>query len=393
MVFSLSDSLSATGTRVKLKTPYSNRIKDHKWTLIPEIKKIMNPVEETGEVRDAHRFDTNALSDYLRNALGGAFKEKLTIAQFGYGQSNPTFIIQSGGREYVLRKKPPGKLLPSAHAVEREYRVIKALSQTDVPVPEPIILCEDESVIGTAFYVMNKLEGRIFRDNTASVLDDPEERSAIFNAMNETLARIHKVDYRAIGLESFGKPGNYMSRQVTRWTKQYRASQTDDMESMENLISWLADNIPEDDFTTIAHGDFRLDNLVIHPSEPKVLAVLDWELSTLGHPLADLAYNCMWYHLSHDNVKLAGFVGLNIEKLGIPTEETYVNSYCRRTGRDGISDWEFYLAFSMFRLASIAQGVYKRGLDGNASSAVALGYRDALKILSDAAWKIVRESK
>ncbi len=348
----------------------------------------MHTEEEISEVRPAHRFDTNALAGYLRQTLGD-FPGDFQVGQFGYGQSNPTFIITTKEKDYVLRKKPPGKLLPSAHAVEREYRLLKALSRSDVPVPETYLLCEDDSVIGTPFYLMEKLEGRVFRDGTASTLSDPAQRPALFDSMNETLARIHNVDYEALGLGDFGKPGNYMARQVNRWTKQYRASQTEEIESMEVLIDWLPRNIPEDESTAIVHGDYRIENLMFHPTEPRVIAVLDWELATLGHPLADLAYNCMNYYLPTVEERLSGFRGLDLKQVGIPSESEYVDAYCRRTGRKEIRDWEFFLAFSMFRLAAIAQGVYKRGVDGNASSAVATTYKDRVRFLADPAREII----
>jgi len=348
----------------------------------------MSEEEEIGEVRPAHRFDTNALADYLRQTLGD-FPQDFRVGQFGYGQSNPTFIIFTKDKDYVLRKKPPGKLLPSAHAIEREFRMFQALNQTDVPVPETYLLCEDASVIGTPFYLMEKLEGRVFRDGIASTLNEPEQRAALFDSMNDTLARIHKVDYEAIGLGDFGKPGNYIARQVNRWTKQYRASQTETIESMDFLIEWLGANIPEDDSTAIVHGDFRIENLMIHPTEPRVIAVLDWELATLGHPLADLAYNCMGYHLPRVQERLSGFIGLDLKEMGIPPESEYIADYCRRTGRREIRDWEFFLAFSMFRLAAIAQGVYKRGIDGNASSTIATTYKDRVRYLADPAREII----
>lgn len=348
----------------------------------------MSTPEEIIEVREAHRLDEGALADYLSKHIDG-FSGAMTVRQFAHGQSNPTFIIACGGKDYILRKKPPGKLLPSAHAVDREYRILKALSDTDVPVPKALLLCEDESVVGAPFYVMDKVEGRIFRDPSAPEASDARERAAIFDSMNETLASIHKVDWRALGLEDYGKPGNYMARQAHRWAKQYEASRTDHIESMENLIKWLTENIPDDDSATIVHGDFRLENLIVHPTEPRIIATLDWELSTLGHPLADLAYNCMTYYMTTVSGRRSGFADLDIQELGIPSQKEYVAAYCRRTGRDGAQDWEFFLAFGFFRLAAIVQGVYKRGLDGIASSASAKSYGALVKVLSEIAWNIV----
>ncbi|MCP4666522.1 MAG: phosphotransferase [Deltaproteobacteria bacterium] len=351
----------------------------------------MTSEEDIIPIRSAHCFDEKALADYLKTELEG-FKGELAIRQFGHGQSNPSFLLSAGSNKYVLRKKPPGKLLPSAHAVDREYRVLKALTDTAVPVPETYLLCRDDAVIGTAFYVMEFVEGRIFREPTAPQVQDAGERSAIFDAMNDTLAKIHKVDWKALGLTDFGKPGNYMARQVGRWTRQYESSKTDDIESMDNLITWMGEHIPSDDATTIVHGDFRLENMIIHPTEPHVLAVLDWELSTLGHPLADLAYNCMTYHIPDIGGRTAGYDGLDLEALGIPREADYIAAYCDRTSRDDIPDWQFFIAFSMFRLAAIVQGVYKRGLDGIASSAKATSYGDYVRFLSDVAWRIVSDA-
>jgi aminoglycoside phosphotransferase (APT) family kinase protein len=350
----------------------------------------MKSTDDISQVRPAHRFDEKALTDYLKTEVEG-FSGHLTVRQFGHGQSNPSFLLSAGEREYVLRKKPPGKLLPSAHAVDREYRIIKALRDTDVPVPKTYLLCEDDTIIGTAFYVMEFVKGRIFREPTAPDASDSEERAALFDAMNQTLADIHLVDWKALGLADFGKPGNYMARQVGRWTKQYEAAKTEDIESMDNLLEWLLEQIPSDDTTTIVHGDFRLENMIIHPTEPRVLAVLDWELSTLGHPLADLAYNCMNYHIPDIGGRRSGFNGLDLQALGIPTEADYIAAYCRRTGRDNIPDWKFFTAFSMFRLAAIVQGVYKRGLDGIASSDNAKSYGDHVRFLADVAWRIVSE--
>jgi len=347
----------------------------------------MSSEDEIIPVRSAHRFDEEALARYLTNKLEG-FAGKLTVKQFGQGQSNPTFLLGSGDREWVLRKKPPGKLLPSAHAVDREYRVIKALQDTDVPVPEACLLCEDDTVVGTPFYVMKRAEGRIFRNPSMPEVSSAEERGAIFDEMNKTLVKLHKVDLKAVGLEDFGKSGNYMSRQVDRWTRQYEASKTDEIESMESLIQWLTENIPDDKTTTIVHGDYRLENMVIHPTEPLVIAILDWELCTLGHPLADLAYNCMLYHFPAGSGTNLGLGGLDLEALGIPSEADYVDAYCRRMGHGPIPNWSFFLAFSIFRVAAIVQGVYKRGLDGIASSAKAESFGIYVSFLSDTGWQI-----
>jgi aminoglycoside phosphotransferase (APT) family kinase protein len=351
---------------------------------------IMNSAEEIGEIREAHRFDEKALADYLKNKLEG-FGGALTVHQFTYGQSNPTFVLSAAGQEYVLRKKPPGKLLPSAHMVDREYRILRALENTGVPVPKTYLLCNDDAVIGTPFYIMEKMNGRIFRSPTAPEASSAAERAAIFDSMNDTMARIHNVDWKALGLEDFGKPGNYMARQIGRWTKQYEMSKTEDIESMDKLIQWLNDNIPADDSTSVVHGDFRLENTMVHATEPRIIAVFDWELSTLGHPLADLAYNCMGYHLPDMEEKKMSYTSVNLKKWGIPTEAEYIDAYCRRTGRKDIPDWEFYIAFSIFRLAAIVQGVYKRGLDGIASSATAKTYGAVVRFLADSGWQIVSQ--
>jgi aminoglycoside phosphotransferase (APT) family kinase protein len=342
----------------------------------------MSLAGETSEVRAAHRFDTRALEQWLRRNVEG-FGRSLDVRQFAGGQSNPTFLLDDGRRRYVMRKKQPGKLLPSAHQVDREYRVMKALAGTDVPVPRMYGLCEDDSVVGTTFYVMEFVDGRIFRDLQLHDLTRAE-RAAVYDSMNDALAKLHNVDHRAVGLEDFGKPGNYFDRQIGRWTKQYQAAETEHVASMENLIAWLPAHVPSDDSTAIAHGDFRLENSIYHAAEPRMLAILDWELSTIGHPLADLAYNCMPYHLV--NPSIGGLVGVDFEATGIPSERDYVARYCERTGRVGIADWEFYIAFSIFRLASISQGVYKRGLDGNASSANATSFKDICRLLADMAW-------
>ena len=337
-----------------------------------------------GPVRAAHRFDEAALEPYLKTNVAG-FEGPLGVQQFGGGQSNPTFLLTAGRRRYVLRKKPPGQLLKSAHQVDREYRIMKALATTDVPVPKMHVLCEDESVIGTSFYVMDFLEGRIFRDPQLPDLA-PAERAAIYDSMNDVLARLHNVDFAKIGLGDFGKPGNYFERQIARWITQYRAAQTTDIPEMERLIEWMPSNVPKDDSVSIAHGDYRLENTIFHPAEPRMIAVLDWELSTIGHPLADLAYNCMGYHVM--NPRQGGLVDLDYAALGIPSENDYVAKYCARTGRARIENWSFYLAFALFRLASISQGVYKRGLDGNASSETAAQFGNSCQFLAAHSWRL-----
>ena len=342
-------------------------------------------LSQTVPVREAHRFDVGALERYMAERVPG-FVGPLTVLQFQGGQSNPTYYLSAGGKEYVLRRKPPGKLLPSAHAVEREYRVITALAPTDVPVPRTYALCEDPAVVGTPFYIMECVHGRILTPPRLPALA-PSERARIYDAMNDVLARLHAVDWQALGLGDFGKPGNYFARQIHRWTTQYRASETETVPAMERLIAWLPDHIPPCDETTIVHGDYRLGNMIVHPSEPRVLAVLDWELSTLGHPLADLAYNCMPYRLSREN--LDGFYGDDLAPLGIPPEDAYVAAYCRRTGRAGILDWDFYVAFSMFRLAAIAQGIMGRVLAGTANDPNARERGARARPLADAAWAVI----
>jgi aminoglycoside phosphotransferase (APT) family kinase protein len=339
---------------------------------------------EPTAVRAAHRFDEASLERYLARHVEG-FSGPLEVKQFAGGQSNPTFLLSAGGKRYVVRKKPPGALLKSAHQVDREYRVMKALAATDVPVPKMYALCEDDSVIGTAFYVMEYLDGRIFRDPQLPDVS-PADRSAIYDSMNDVLARLHKVDLVKTGLTDYGRPGNYFDRQIARWITQYRAAQTDDVPEMEKLIDWMPKHIPADDSVTIAHGDYRLENSVYHPSEPRMIAVLDWELSTIGHPLADLAYNCMGYHVM--NPRQGGLVDVDFKATGIPKESDYIADYCRRVGRDGIDNWSFYVSFSVFRLASIAQGVYKRGIDGNASSETAAQLGNYCRILAENAWRL-----
>jgi aminoglycoside phosphotransferase (APT) family kinase protein len=337
-------------------------------------------------VRDAHRFDQERLASYLESNLPG-FGGPMAVRQFQGGQSNPTFLIEASGRRWVLRKKPPGKLLPSAHMVEREYKVIRALNDTGVPVAPARLLCEDDSIIGTPFYVMDFVEGRVFTEPTLPELTI-EQRSAVYDAMNDTLAKLHQVDWRAVGLGDFGRPENYVARQIARWSKQYEASKTGDIPAMDRLIAWLPQNIPGRDETTLVHGDFRLGNMIFHSREPRVVAVLDWELSTLGHPLSDLAYNCMLYHLPADLPTVRGFDEVHLPALGIPDESEYVAAYARRTGRDPGKDWRFFLAFSFFRYAAIVQGVYARALQGNASSATGEQLGRTAPRLAEIGWRL-----
>jgi aminoglycoside phosphotransferase (APT) family kinase protein len=341
----------------------------------------------TTPVRKAHLFDTERLAEYIRQNMDD-FGGSIEVEQFKGGQSNPTYLVRAGGKRYVMRRKPPGQLLPSAHAVDREYRVITALRATDVPVAKTYALCTDDSVIGTAFYLMDYIEGRIFW-NPALPGMKAAERGAIFDEVNRVIAALHRVNYQAIGLEDYGKPGSYFARQIDRWTRQYRASETEKIDAMDNLIAWLPQHIPAGDETCIVHGDFRMDNLIFHPSEPRVLAVLDWELSTLGHPLADFGYLCMAWRLAPEQFR--GLAGLDLDALGIPTEGEFMATYCRRVGRASLpeKEWEYYLAFNMFRLAAILQGVLKRALLGNASNQDALETGHRTRPLSEAAWRQV----
>jgi aminoglycoside phosphotransferase (APT) family kinase protein len=338
------------------------------------------------DVREGHRFDVATLEHYLTPRIPG-FAPPVQVRQFLGGQSNPTYHLTAGDRQYVLRRKPPGPLLPSAHAVDREYRVITALGDTDVPVPKTYLLCEDPSVVGTPFYVMDFVPGRIFADPMMPGIAR-EERAAIYDAMNDVMARLHRVDWKAVGLSEFGRPGNYFARQIHRWATQYRASETERIESMEKLIPWLPEHIPADDETTLVHGDYRPGNLIVHPTEPRVVAVLDWELSTLGHPLADLAYNCVPYHTGPGD-NLGGVEGVDLRDLGIPSEDDYVATYCRRTGRAEIADWDFYVAFALFRLGAIAQGIMGRVVAGTASDPQAPERGKRARPLADAAWTVV----
>lgn len=337
----------------------------------------MSGVELT-EVREAHRIDEARLADYLAKEVAG-FSGDMQLLQFEGGQSNPTYQVVTPEKRYVLRKQPPGELLPSAHQVDREYKVMHALRDTAVPVPEMFCLCEDASVLGTKFYVMEMVEGRVFTDGRMPGCSEQDQRGSYID-LARVLGELHSVKPEQLGLEEFGRPGNYYARQINRWSKQYVASKTDDLASMDRLMAWLPDNIPEDDASGIVHGDYRIGNVLLHPTEPRVSAVLDWELSTLGHPLGDLAYLCKEYHgVSSHGVN----PDFEFPTGGIPTEDEMLHAYCLAAGRDKIENWDFYIIFNMFRSASIIQGVYKRGLDGNASSELALGFKDAARTISE----------
>lgn len=351
----------------------------------PAHEAVATRTPASGPVAQRHALDARRLARYLRSHVGN-FTGELRIEQFGGGQSNPTYLAQAGENRYVLRRKPPGALLPSAHAVEREYRVIAALAGSGVPVARSRALCEDPEVIGTAFYLMEYVEGRIFWDPSMPGLA-PGERAALFDELNRVIATLHSLDPAALGLADFGRPGNYLARQIDRWTRQYRASETERIEAMDRLIEWLPGALPPGEETRIVHGDYRIDNVIFHPREPRILAVIDWELSTLGHPLADFAYHAMAWRLSPGEFR--GLLGHDLAALGIPAEDEYVRSYCRRTGREAIGHWDYYLAYNMFRLAAILQGVMARALQGNAASASALEAGRRARPMAEAGWRQV----
>lgn len=328
------------------------------------------------------RFDVAGLERYLTAVIAG-FRGPIGVRQFVHGQSNPTYLLEAGSQRYVLRRKPPGVLLPSAHAVDREFRVMRALLPTGVPVPRTLCYCDDESVIGTAFYIMEYIEGRIFQDGFLPSMQ-AAERAAIYAELNRVIAALHRVEPVNIGLGDFGKHGGYVARQVARWTKQYRASEAQRIDAMERLIEWLPQHIPAEQPSRITHGDYRLDNVIFHPREPRILAVIDWELATVGDPLADFVYHCMPWRLP------PGFngslLGHDLEALGIPTEPEYVRSYCELTGRATFEHFDFYMAFGMFRLAAILQGVAARAVQGNASGAHAEEAGKRAQPMAETAW-------
>jgi aminoglycoside phosphotransferase (APT) family kinase protein len=333
-----------------------------------------------------HPIEPGALGDYLRHRVD-RFEGNVAIEQFQGGQSNPTYKITAGDRRYVLRRKPPGQLLPSAHAVEREYRILSALAGSDVPVPRTYALCEDASVIGTPFFVMEYVEGRILWDPTLPGMTR-EQRAAHYAELNRVIAALHSFDYEAAGLSDFGRPGNYVERQIARWTKQYQAAAAERIPAMDRLIEWLPHHVPPGDETRVVHGDYRIDNVIFHPTEPRVLAVLDWELSTLGHPLSDFAYQVMAWRLGQQEFR--GLRGNDLVALGIPTEEEYVAAYCRRTGRAAIAHWDVYLIFNMFRIAAILHGVLARALQGNAASRNAVETGSRARLVADVAWEMAK---
>ena len=346
----------------------------------------------TRPVSAQHAFDTTALERWLQPRLP-SFAGPLTVEMFKGGQSNPTYKLITPQRNYVMRAKPGpvAKLLPSAHAIEREFRVMSALQGTGVPVAQMHVLCEDESVIGRAFYVMECVEGRVLWEQSLPGMDRAQ-RGAIYDEMNRVMAALHSVQPDTIGLSDYGKPGNYFERQIGRWSKQYQASITQPIPEMDRLMEWLPQNIPamarDASMVSVVHGDFRLDNLMFHPTEPRVLAVLDWELSTLGHPLADFSYHCMSWHIPPGMFR--GINGLDLIDLGIPSEDAYISRYCERTGiaqPEALkADWNFYLAYNMFRLAAILQGIAKRVEAGTASSEQAVRSAAGARPLAEMAW-------
>lgn len=338
---------------------------------------------ELTPVREAHRIDGAALTRYLRDHLDGDF-EDLSLLQYEGGQSNPTYRVSANGRYYVLRKKPPGVLLRSAHAIERECRVMTALRDTGVPVPDIYLLCEDDTIIGTPFFVMEHVAGRVATDIGLPTFSKPE-RAAFYEHFIEVLAALHRVDYEAVGLGDYGRPGSYYERQFSRWSKQYRASETSTIPAMESLIEWLPKHLPDGDESTIAHGDYRIPNCIIHPTEARVVALLDWELSTIGHPLSDAGYACMF-----DLIRFEDEEPIEHEAMGIPTRDQFFERYCAVAGRAPVEDPTFYVVFNLFRLSAISQGVYKRGLEGIASSDLWEERGTKARMVAEAGWQLVQ---
>lgn len=343
----------------------------------------------TMPVSARQQFSVDTLAAWMAQHVDG-FHGALRIEQFKGGQSNPTFKLITPDQIYVMRAKPgpAAKLLPSAHAIEREYKVMDALRKAEMPVAKMMALCEDEAVIGRAFFIMEFVDGRILWDPALPGMAK-DGRAAIFDEMNRVIARLHQIDYQAIGLADFGKAGNYFERQIGRWSKQYRASETEKIVAMDQLIDWLPKHIPPGEETSIVHGDYRLDNLIFHPDEPRILAILDWELSTLGHPLADFAYHCMAWHVPPSAFR--GLAGLDLDELGIPNFKSYVASYCQRTGRAGIDNFEYYLAYNLFRMAGILQGIMKRVMDGTAASEQAIAMGKAARPLAELGWRVAEK--
>ena len=336
-----------------------------------------NQFSGTKDVAENLAFDLNALNNFLC-AHNIGISNILDYKQFKGGQSNPTYLLNSENDQYVLRRKPPGKLLKSAHAVDREYKVLTGLNSTNVPTPKTLILCEDEDVIGTAFYLMEYCSGNIYWDPVASELDITRSKK-IFDQMNLGISRLHTQDYRDLGLEDYGKPGNYIERQTSRWTKQYFDSETEVLKSMHNLIDWLPKYTPEQKYTSIVHGDYRLDNVVFHDND-EIQAMLDWELSTIGDPLADFGYHCMLWHVGEISDDIA-------KTLGIPTEKEYVDLYLSRTKMQLESEWDFYIIFSLFKAAGICQGILGRVRDGTAASDFAVEMGKRAKIYANLGWE------
>jgi len=343
---------------------------------------------ETIEVLESHRFDVRALECYVCERMADV-KPPFQVRQFRGGQSNPTYYIETPSRRLVMRRKPPGQLLPSAHAIEREYQVMTALQGSGVPVPETFLLCEKAEVIGTPFFVMEYVESSPMTD--AALPDrSSEERRGIYRSMIETLARLHNVDWRAVGLSDYGKPGAYVARQVHRWTSQYRASETERIDAMEHLIAWLSAHIPHDDDASIVHGDFRPGNLLLHPTEPRIAAVIDWELSTIGHPLVDLAHHALLFQTTPEDF---GAFGGGSRPIGVPTEQEHLDTYCRLTGRASLPDWNVYVVFAMFRFAAICQGIMGRVVSGTANDPDARRAGARARPLAEQAWAVVNNQR